>query len=243
MLPQLLGQGGERPAAAERVAGEVGELQQQLARPVGVGPHERGDRGQRVVDEVRADLGPQRAQLGLHRPGALPPEVGQLDLGGHPPGDLLGGPGQARRGGRPVGAERGDDAVVGDDRGQHRGADRAVGVVAGHLGGVQHHRAAGREDLAGVPPDVRPVVGALAVPGQRGRRCRTARSPACPAARAGGGSRGRRRRGSARRAGGARPARWCAGCRTSPGRPATRGRGVDAGRGPVRGAGRRRPAS
>ena len=128
-------------------------------------------------------------------PGALPPEVGQLDLGGHPAGDLLGGPGQSRRGGRPVGAEGGDDPVVGDDRGQHRGADRAVGVVAGDLGGVQHHGAAGGEDLAGVPRDVAAVVGALAVPGERGRWCRTARSPGCPAARAGGGWRARRRRG------------------------------------------------
>ena len=37
---ELLGQGREVAVPAERVAGEVGELQQQLARPVGVGAHE-----------------------------------------------------------------------------------------------------------------------------------------------------------------------------------------------------------
>ena len=55
----------------------------------------RGDRGERVVDEVRADLGPQRAQLGLDGPGAGAVELGQLDLGGHPAGHLVGGPDQA----------------------------------------------------------------------------------------------------------------------------------------------------
>ena len=43
---QLLGQGGEVAVPAERVAGEVGELQQQLAGPLRVGAHEGRDRGQ-----------------------------------------------------------------------------------------------------------------------------------------------------------------------------------------------------
>ena len=93
---QLLGQRRELAVPAERVAGEVGELQQQLAGPLRVGAHERRDRGQRVVDEVRADLGPQRAHLGLHQPGPRRLELGQLELGRHPPRHLVGGPHQAR---------------------------------------------------------------------------------------------------------------------------------------------------
>ncbi len=37
----------------ERVAGEVGELEDQFPRPFRVGAHERRDRAERVVDEVR----------------------------------------------------------------------------------------------------------------------------------------------------------------------------------------------
>ena len=90
-VAQLLGQRGERAARAQRVAGEVGEVDEQLAGPVGVGAHERGDRGEAVVDEVRADLGAQRPQLGLHDAGAGAGELGEGELAGHPRGDLLGG--------------------------------------------------------------------------------------------------------------------------------------------------------
>ena len=48
------------PRGAERVAGEVGELDEQLAGPHRIGADERGDRGERVVDEVRRDLRAQR---------------------------------------------------------------------------------------------------------------------------------------------------------------------------------------
>jgi hypothetical protein len=67
--PQLLGQRGELPVTAERVPGEVGEADQQLAGPVGVGSHEALDGGQGVVQEVRGDLGPQELQLGARGPG------------------------------------------------------------------------------------------------------------------------------------------------------------------------------
>jgi hypothetical protein len=58
-VAELLGQCRERPAATERVAGEVGELQEEISGPVRVGADERGDGGQGVEDEVRADLGPE----------------------------------------------------------------------------------------------------------------------------------------------------------------------------------------
>ena len=79
-VAQLLCQRRERSATAERVAGEVGELQKQITGPVGVGADERGDGGKGVVDEVRADLRSQRSQLGLHGAGPLAAQVGKLDL-------------------------------------------------------------------------------------------------------------------------------------------------------------------
>ena len=39
-----------------------------------------GDRAERVVDEVRADLRPQRPHLRLHQPGAGRVELGELEL-------------------------------------------------------------------------------------------------------------------------------------------------------------------
>src|SRR3712207_7402955 len=61
---QLVAERRVLPRGAERVAGEVGELDEQLAGADRVRADERGDRGERVVDEVRRDLGPQRPDLG-----------------------------------------------------------------------------------------------------------------------------------------------------------------------------------
>ena len=94
---ELLGERRVLAVAAEGVAGEVGELQQQLAGPVGVGADEAGDRAERVVDEVRADLGPQGAHLGLHQPGAGGVELGELELAGDPLRRPRRRPGPARR--------------------------------------------------------------------------------------------------------------------------------------------------
>ena len=126
-----------------------------------------------------------------------------------------------------------------------RGADRAVRVVAGHLGGVQHQGAAVRERPrwacraglragGGRPRRPRPACDAVSV--QRdGRR---AEQRAQVAGRAGGAVGGQPlAQGGCGQRGGVQ------GVGTSPGRPATRGRGDDAGRRPVRGGGRRRPAS
>ena len=77
---QLVGQRHVGAVAAERVAGELGELGQQLARLLGLVWIEFGHRGQRVVDEVRRDLGAQRAQLGLREPLLLRGQRRQLDL-------------------------------------------------------------------------------------------------------------------------------------------------------------------
>ena len=168
MLRSSSAQGRERAAAAERVPGEVGELEQQLAGAVGVGAGEGRDGAEAVVDEVRADLRAQGPQLGLHEPGALAFELGQLDLRGDPAGHLLGGPDQPGGDDRPVCGERGDDLLVRDDRGQDPGADGAVGVVARDVPLVEHHGAPGRQDRLRVLVDRLAVVRADAVPGEDG---------------------------------------------------------------------------
>ena len=129
-VAQLLGEGREGPARAQRVPREVGEVDEQLPGPVGVGAHERRDGRQAVVDEVGADLRAERPQLGLHDAGSRAGELGEGELARHPRGDLLGGAGEARgRVGRPR-RERADDEVVHDEGGGHRALDRAVGVAA-----------------------------------------------------------------------------------------------------------------
>ena len=77
---ELVGERHVRALAAERVARELGELGQQLARLLGIGVDVAGDRRERVVDEVRRDLGPQRAQLGPREPLGLLLELAQLEL-------------------------------------------------------------------------------------------------------------------------------------------------------------------
>ena len=148
---QLLGQRGELAVRPERVAGELGELQQQLARPLRVGPDEGGDRGQRVVDEVRADLRPQRAHLGPHQPGPGLVELGQLQLGGHPAGGLQRGLHQTEAGlGRGHRCQRADDPVVHRHRHHHRA--RGPGTPrAGRAAVPAGRRPAGRTP-AGRPP-------------------------------------------------------------------------------------------
>ncbi len=65
---ELLGQRHVGAPVAEQVAGELGEVDQQLARllrpRVDIARHRR----ERVVDEMRGDLCAQRAQLGLREP-------------------------------------------------------------------------------------------------------------------------------------------------------------------------------
>lgn len=73
---ELVGEGGEVAVSAERVAGEVGEFQEQFAGAFGVGAHERGDHRERVEDEVRGYLGAQGLDLGLDEAGAGLVEVG-----------------------------------------------------------------------------------------------------------------------------------------------------------------------
>ena len=61
----LLSERHVRAAIPEQVAGELGEVDQQIARLLGPGVNLPGHGGQRVVDEMRGDLGPQGSQLGL----------------------------------------------------------------------------------------------------------------------------------------------------------------------------------
>ena len=142
---QLLGERRVVAVAAEGVAGEVGELQQQLARAVGVGAHEAGDRAERVVDEVRADLGPQRPHLGLGEPGARQLELGQRELPGDPGRDLVGGAGEPGGLVRREGGQRADDAVVDDEGADDRRAHLAAGGVAGQVAAVEAAGAAALE--------------------------------------------------------------------------------------------------
>ena len=130
MAVQFLGQRGEVPVPAEGVAGEVGELHHQLPGPGGIGVDEGGDRVERVVDEVRADLGPQGPHLGLHQQGAGGVQLGQLHLRGHPGGDLGRRAHQPGAGARDVGADGAHRGVPDHDR----GADHVRGLRALDLG-------------------------------------------------------------------------------------------------------------
>ncbi len=97
----------------------------------GTGVDVAGDGGQRVVDEVRRDLCPERAQLGLRQPLLLGGHQRQLDLGGHEAGRFLDDPQLvvARATDRPVEHDqRADPLVLGDQRSEHGRPQRAAGV-------------------------------------------------------------------------------------------------------------------
>ncbi|HZI97051.1 MAG TPA: hypothetical protein VFD41_05945 [Actinomycetales bacterium] len=121
---------------------------------------------------MRADLGPQRPQLGLDRPGPRAVELGELEVGADPAGDLVGGADQARRGLRSVRGQRPDDAVVGDEGDDDRVPDRAGQVAARHIAGPEHRRPPLRQHVGGVGDGTLGVGVAGAVPCQRaaGRR-------------------------------------------------------------------------
>ena len=78
---ELLAQRHVRAAVTEQVARELGEVDQQLAGLVGPGMDVAGHGGQRVVDEVRGDLSPQRAQLGVGQALLLLGQDRERDLG------------------------------------------------------------------------------------------------------------------------------------------------------------------
>ena len=117
---EFLGQGGEVPVAPEGVPGEVGEFHHQLPGADGIRVDERGDGIERVVDEVRADLGAKRTDLGLHQEGPGRFEFGEFQLGGNPVGHLAGGPDQPGPGRRGQGRHRPD----------HPGAGRIGAITA-----------------------------------------------------------------------------------------------------------------
>jgi hypothetical protein len=124
---EFVGEGGEVAVPAERVAGEVGEFQEQFAGALGVGADERGDHRERVEDEVRGYLGPKCLDLGLDQAGAGLVEVRQLQLDRDPAGDLPGGPDEDGRLAGRAGDERAVDPVVDGERGDDGPAQRAVG--------------------------------------------------------------------------------------------------------------------
>ena len=186
---QLLGQRGELAVRAERVAGEVGELQQQLPGPLRVGADERRDRGQRVVDEVRADLGPQRPHLGPHQPGPGLVQLGQLQLGRHPARGLQRGLHQPGPGlGRGHRGQRADDPVVAPRSAPPPRRGPGTRVAADSSLGPDDHRAAARQRAVGAAAR-RPARrgGRPGPPRPAAARCRRSPPPACRAACAGAG--------------------------------------------------------
>ncbi len=130
---ELVGERGEVARAAQGVPGEVGEVQQQLAGAVGVGARERGDRGQRVADEVRRDLRPQGPRLGVQCPPPRGLQLGQLQLARGPLPDLGGRPYERRAHLGVVGGQRADDPPVDGERHHDGVADGAVLGLAEQL--------------------------------------------------------------------------------------------------------------
>ena len=132
-VAELVGERHVRALPAEGVAGELGELGQQLSRLLGLGVDVAGDRGQRVVDEVRRDLGPQRAQLGPGEALGLLVHRLELQLGADETGCL--GDRTGVVGGHPVPArverdERADGLAGDQQRRRDRRTERAVGLLA-----------------------------------------------------------------------------------------------------------------
>ena len=231
-VAQLVGQRGVLTAAAQRVAGEVGELEQQLAGPVGVGAHERRDGGERVVDEVRADLRPQRPQLGLHQPGALRFGAGESRSGRTPSGRPPRPPARASpmcRGRRRRSAP--DDGVAVDERGGNRRS--APGSPARRRRRSREHASCGPTARPRGVLDRRVGVRVRRSPPGRRRAARGSTSATAGGARAapaGAAPPAPRRAGSSPRAAPARPGSRCAACRTWRGRPRCRGHGAGSAR-------------
>ncbi|MNP70428.1 hypothetical protein D3C76_1666610 [compost metagenome] len=63
----LLLQGGHVALALEVLAKEAGQMQQQLACPLGVAPGDGADGVEGVEQEVGVDLGLDEFELGLHQ--------------------------------------------------------------------------------------------------------------------------------------------------------------------------------
>ena len=77
---QLLAQRNERIALAQQAAQNVAQLHDHLARGIGIGTHQRGNRIQRVEQEVRIDLALQRFHARLQQQPLL---LLQLHLDAH----------------------------------------------------------------------------------------------------------------------------------------------------------------
>ena len=88
-MVELLAEGHVRAAVAEQVPGELREVGQQLARLVRPGVDVARDGSERVVDEMRGDLGAQRPQLRPCDALLLLGEHRQLDLRGDQARGLL----------------------------------------------------------------------------------------------------------------------------------------------------------
>ena len=77
---ELLAERHVRAAVSEQIPRELGEVDQQLARLLRPRVDVARHGGERVVDEVRRDLGPERPQLGLREALLLLGQHRQLDL-------------------------------------------------------------------------------------------------------------------------------------------------------------------
>ena len=130
---ELVGERHVGVLAAERVARELGEVAEELARLLRRGVDVSRHRRERVVDEVGRDLRPQRAQLGARKALALGLELGELDLRRHQARRLLDRArvlrGQASPA-REEGHERPRARAPDDQRRDDRRAEGAAGGVA-----------------------------------------------------------------------------------------------------------------
>ena len=94
----------------------------------GIAADEGGDGGQRVVDEVRGDLRPQRPHLGPGQVGPRRVQIGQFQLGGDEPGRLVGRPDQIGPDGRAGEHDQRAGPLPGrDQRHDHRPGHRQPG--------------------------------------------------------------------------------------------------------------------
>ncbi len=130
-MAELLAEGDVGPAVSEQVTRELGEVGQQLARLLRLCVDLAGDGGERVVDEVRRDLRPQRPQLGLGEALVLRGDHRQLNLCGDQACRLLDDP-QFGVGWASDGAIERDQSpgslALDQQRREHRGAQRASRV-------------------------------------------------------------------------------------------------------------------
>ncbi len=162
-------QRGELARLPERIPGEVGEFDEQVAGPIRIGPDEGCDRGQGVVEEMRRDLRPQGPHLRPREVGPRFVEFGQLQLGADESRRLVGCPDQVRRDHRTrTDHQRTHGHPADEQRSDHGPGHRTPGLVAGLAGGQLAAPAAHRFRRRSCDRLLQAVVRTFAQSGQQG---------------------------------------------------------------------------